>query len=89
MDPSLVCPQCGSAWSRSSRRTGLGERLTCKLAGTRPVRCLDCDERYFVIHDPIPRRRSWWQMAILVAVPLLVLAAWWLWRLAGPGSIPR
>ena len=40
------CPDCGSLWVRSSRRRGLYEWLL-GLFLLKPLRCQDCNRRYY------------------------------------------
>lgn len=52
--PSLKCPNCGSATIRRSHRNPL-DRLR-SLAGYKPYRCHDCQRRFHFRAEPAGRK---------------------------------
>ena len=52
-----VCPQCGKARLRRSRRKNLNDYIL-SLGGLHPYRCHECNYRYHIRHQS--RRKIWW-----------------------------
>jgi DNA-directed RNA polymerase subunit RPC12/RpoP len=46
-DPKRPCPYCGSSELFRSHRRGVIERYLFPVVGVRPVRCGNCDARFY------------------------------------------
>ena len=61
LNRSSKCPNCGSHQYYKSRRRGLWEHILHSIFSLSPLRCTNCDERYFRFRRaraPIENRRQ-------------------------------
>ena len=47
LDAKRPCPHCGSSEVYRSHRRGAVERYLLPIIGVRPVRCVNCDARFY------------------------------------------
>lgn len=52
--PNIRCPECGGSDVARSQRANRLERLFSRYARLWPLRCVDCNHRWFVfsLYDP-------------------------------------